>query len=550
MWLPFRFYVLTGLITFVMSGCAHKFEHADLVVHNARIHSLDPMGTVHQAMAVKDGKIIEMGPDREILNKYRYDNEYDAGAKVVYPGFIDAHCHFYGYGLSLQQVDLVGTTSFDDVLQKVAEHHEKVPSEWITGRGWDQNDWEVKEFPDRAQLDELFPDNPVLIRRVDGHAALANTEALHRAGIIEGGPIPGGLIEVNDGRLTGILVDNAVDSVMNIIPPPTREEQIMALKYAQRNCFSVGLTTVDDAGLDKDVIYLIDSLHKTGELEMRIYAMASDNPENLAYWPDHGHLKTDRLNVRSFKFYGDGALGSRGACLIHPYSDHAGHYGTMLKDSAYYADWSKVMFEAGFQMNTHCIGDSANRFILDLYGRATADATDLRWRIEHAQVVHPDDFGKFKEFSIVPSVQPTHCTSDMPWAEDRVGSERIKGAYAYKQLMEQNQWIPLGTDFPVEDIDPLKTFYAAVFREMGEKGADIGGFLPDNALTREQALNGITLWAALSNFEETEKGTLEVGKLADFVVLDTDLLTAPKEAIANAKVVATYVNGKEVFTSF
>ena len=540
--------VVSCLCLLFLSSCAFKFEEADLVVHNATIYSMDGQSTTYQAMAIKDGKILELGPDREILNKYSYTEELDARKLSIYPGFIDAHCHFYGYGRYLSQCNLVGTTSFEEVLERVQAHDLQPHGEWIMGRGWDQNDWASQEFPNKEALDELFPSTPVILRRVDGHAALVNSEALRRAKIDSGGAVQGGMIEVIDGQLTGILIDNAMDLMDDVIPEPSAAEIEQALSYAENNCFAVGLTSITDAGLEKGIVDAIDAMHKAGSLKMQIYAMLTDNEENLAYWPDAGPYRTDRLNVRSFKFYADGALGSRGACLLQPYADvMPDHHGTILRTEAYYQEQAARMVEAGFQMNTHCIGDSANRLMLSIYQEALQGKVDHRWRIEHAQVIHPDDFARFSEISVVPSVQPTHCTSDMPWAQERVGDHRIEGAYAYKTLMQQNGWLPLGTDFPVEDISPIKTFYAAVFREMGDHGADVGGFLTDEALTREQAMRGMTIWAALSNFEENEKGSLEVGKQADFVWLDNDLLKASKERILETQVLGTWVQGENVY---
>jgi len=541
----FRTSLVLFLVATFFQQCAYKFEEADLIVHNATIHSMDIGNTTEQAMAIKDGKIIDMGPNQEILNKYTATEQLDARLRHVYPGFNDAHCHFYGYGISLSQVDLVGTTSFEDVLSRVAKHHAEVPAAWILGRGWDQNDWSTKVFPNKKELDALYPTTPVFIKRVDGHAALANQAALDAAGILEGAELQGGLIESKDGELTGILIDNAMDSIQKIIPEPTFEEIKYALLYAQQHCLTVGLTSLTDAGLDKRIVEIIDSLHKTGDLKIRVYAMLSDTEENLEHYLKTGPYKTDRLSVRSFKFYGDGALGSRGAALRHSYSDAHNHFGTMLRDEAYYREYAQRLYDNDFQMNTHCIGDSANRTMLNIYTEVLGGINDRRWRIEHAQVVDSADFNLFGASSIVPSVQPTHCTSDMPWAQDRLGDDRIGNAYAYQSLFAQNGWLPLGTDFPVEDIDPLRTYCAAVFRKIDPDVTE--GYLLDEALTREQALRGITIWAAMAAFEEHEKGTLEKGKLADFVVLDHNILDLTQEQVLKERVVSTYINGEKVF---
>ncbi|HDY87263.1 MAG TPA: amidohydrolase [bacterium] len=538
--------ITTILILTSLSSCLMK-EETDIIIHNATIYTVDNTFSKAAAMAVKDGKIVAIGAEREILNKYKAKEVIDAGTRPVYPGFIDAHCHFLGYGLSLQQVDLVGTKSFDEVIEKVVGFSKNNNSAWITGRGWDQNDWEVKEFPNKKKLDNLFPNTPVFLKRIDGHAALVNSEALNRAGITVETKTDGGIVEVKNGELTGILIDNAIDLVSKVIPTPSKEHITKALQNAEKDCFAVGLTTADDAGLDKEVVDLIDSLHRNGLLKMRIYAMINPARENLNYYSENGQLKTNRLNVRSFKFYADGALGSRGACLIEPYSDEPGHYGLLLNDAGYLKQMAQKVFDMGFQINTHCIGDSANRLMLDIYGEILKGTNDKRWRIEHAQVIHPSDFEKFARYNIIPSVQPTHATSDMYWAEDRLGSERVKGAYSYKQLLEQNGMIALGTDFPVEDIKPLNTFYAAVSRK-DSRGFPKSGYQIENALTREEALRGMTIWAAIANFEENEKGSLEVGKFADFVILNRDILQIPLGEIQNIKVVSTFVNGEDVYS--
>jgi predicted amidohydrolase YtcJ len=342
------------------------------------------------------------------------------------------------------------------------------------------------------------------------------------------------------------LIDNAVDLVSSKIPAATPAQIKKALDAAQQNCFAVGLTTVDDCGLDYREVEMIDSFQKKGELKMRVYAMLSDARHNYDYLFDKGKIKTDHLNVRSFKVYADGALGSRGACLLQPYSDRPNWHGFLLSAPQHFDSVASILSSKGFQMCTHAIGDSGNRTILNIYAKYLKGKNDQRWRIEHAQVVNQADFALFGQNSIVPSVQPTHATSDMYWAGERLGKEREKGAYAYKQLLEQNGWIPLGTDFPVEDISPFKTFYAAVFRQ-DAKGFPEKGYQPENALNREQALRGMTIWAARSNFEEDEKGSLEKGKLADFIVLDRDLMKVTPKDVLETTVLATYIGGTRVY---
>jgi hypothetical protein len=545
----FKWIIISILLSFIVSSCITKTE-VDLIVHNATIYSVDEDGLMHEAIAVKDGRILAIGKENQILNKYSAIEKIDAQKQFIYPGFIDAHCHFLGYGLTLQKVDLRETKSFDEVIEKCIAYDKKRNPDWVTGRGWDNTIWEDKSFPSKEKLDIAFPNKPVLVRRVDGHAAIANQVALDLAAISAETIIEGGTIEIKNNQLTGILVDNAVNLVLDIIPEPTTSQKKEALLSAQRNCFEVGLTTIDDAGLGKQDVELIERLHKTEELKMRIYVMLTDSKENLNYYLDTvgEPYHTDRLSVSAFKFYGDGALGSRGACLLKPYTDikDSTVYGMLLNDTAYFQKYAKLLYEKGFQMCTHSIGDSTSRFILKTYGGVLKESNDRRWRLEHAQVVDSADFNLFGKYSIVPSVQPTHATSDMSWAALRLGKKRVRFGYAYKELLRQNGWIALGTDFPIEGIDPLSTFYAAVARK-NKDGLPKNGFQIENALSRLEALKGMTIWAALSNFEELDKGTLEVGKLADFVILNRDLLMAEEDDLLKARVTATFVNGEKVF---
>ena len=543
-------YLLLATLSLFLFSCSvpgkkDSRETADLLVYNATIYTVDSTFSTAEAMLIKDGKILATGDTASLLKQYEVKERLDAGGQFVYPGFIDAHAHFVGYGNSLQTVNLVGTNSWDEVLTRTTAFAAKKPDGWITGRGWDQNDWESKHFPGNQQLNELFPDRPVLLTRIDGHAAIANQMALDLAGIKAGDTLTGGEIEEMEGTLTGILIDNAIDRVTAKIPPPTDAELKAALQAAEKNCFAMGLTTIDDCGLGFRQVEAIKKFQENGELKMRLYVMLSDEKANYDYAAREGIIKTDRLHVRSFKVYGDGALGSRGACLLEPYSDQPGHHGFLLSRPEHFDSVANWISGKGWQMCTHAIGDSGNRTILKIYARYLKEKNDLRWRIEHAQVVHPGDFALFGSYSVIPSVQPTHATSDMYWAGDRLGPERVKGAYAYQQLLQQNGWLPLGTDFPVEDISPFKTFFAAVVRR-DSKAMPNGGYQMENALTREQALRGMTIWAARSNFEEKEKGSLEKGKLADFIIVDTDLMKAEPMALYNAKVIMTFLGGERV----
>ena len=536
-------YALVALAFF--SSCSKK-EQADLIVYNARVYTVNSTFDTVQALAVKDGKILAVGTSDEIKKQFKGTEEINAEGKTVYPGFIDAHAHFYGYGQSLQTADLRETKSWAEVLQRLADFAKTHPNGWLIGNGWDQNDWEDKAFPTNEKLTALFPGRPVFLTRIDGHAAIANQKAFDDAGIKNAQQLTGGDMLTQNGKLTGVLIDNAVGLVESKIPEPDAKLAEKIFIDAQKNCFAAGLTTIDDCGLPFQAVDFIEKLQKESKLKMRLYVMLSDAPQNYDYLFKRGAIKTDRLNVRAFKVYADGALGSRGACLLKPYTDVPEKTGFLLSDQKHFEEVAIKIAEHNFQMCTHAIGDSANRVMLKIYNKILKGKNDKRWRIEHAQVVNANDFDLFGQASIVPSVQPTHATSDMYWAGQRLGAERLKGAYAYKQLIKQNGWIPLGTDFPVENINPLLTFYAATVRE-DAKGYPKGGFQFENALTPEEALRGMTIWAAKANFEEHEKGSIEKGKFADFVILDNDILKSSPQNILKTKVLKTYLNGEKVY---
>ncbi|RAJ13396.1 amidohydrolase [Olleya aquimaris] len=530
------------ILFLILSACTSNKTEVDTIVTNATIYTVNSQFETVEAFAIKDGKFVEVGTTSYIQKKYQAANTIDAKGQTILPGFIDAHCHFYGLGLNQLRVNLVGTTSFDEVMKSVIDFQNEKPTNFIIGRGWDQNDWEDKTYPNKALLDKLYPDTPVALTRIDGHAMLCNQAALDLAKIDKNTVVEGGEILKENGELTGILIDNPMELVEAVFPEPTKQQQIDALLEAHTICTDLGLTTVSDAGLDRQVIQLIDSLQQAGKLDMRVYAMISNRTENLDYYLSKGKIKTDRLNVQSVKVYADGALGSRGAALKQEYSDQHNHFGALVIGTKEYIDLAERISQAGYQMNTHAIGDSANRFVLQTYEKTLKGKSNSRWRVEHAQVITDNDFDYFKNENIIPSIQPTHATSDMYWAEDRLGKDRIKGAYAYKTLLEKSGKVALGTDFPVEHVSPFLTFYAAVSRQDTKQYPE-GGFNKEEGLTREETLKGMTIWAAYANFEEQEKGSIEVGKFADFIILDKDIMTVDLKEIPNIKVNQTFING-------
>ncbi len=529
---------------FMLISCRPEKHQADLIITNANIYTVNDEAPKARSFAIKDGLFIGIGTSKEIKKKFRSDSVVNLEGKTVLPGLIDGHCHFNNLGLFMQTVDLTGTKSYNEILNRVAAFQKEKNLSFIKGRGWDQNDWKIKEYPTKDQLDRLFPKTPVVLTRIDGHALLVNQAALDLAGIDENTRVSGGEIVKQNDKITGVFVDNAMKMVHRIIPETGLQESVQALKDAEDICFKLGLTTVSDAGLERKTIELIDSLQQHGDLKIKVYAMVSASQENLDYYLEKGITKTDRLNVRSFKIYADGALGSRGAVLKRPYTDRDGHYGAMVTSLDDLANITRILAKSNFQMNTHAIGDSANSYVLKTYAKELKSQTNRRWRIEHAQVIDPNEFDYFTE--IIPSVQPTHATSDMYWAEDRLGPERIKGAYAFKNLLEINGRIVLGTDFPVEKVNPMLTFYAAVSRK-DLSGYPEGGFEMTNGLNREETLKGMTIWAAYANFEDQEKGSIEVNKFADFVVLDQDIMEVSIDEVPNIKINGTYINGEKVY---
>ena len=541
--------VAVFVVSLLLFGC--QKQEVDLIVFNAQVITIDDDLPGAEAFAVDQGKILFVGTQRKVFDLFDAKNTLDAQENTIMPGIIDAHAHFYQLGLGLQEVDLRGTTSKEEVIERIAAFEPYKTSEFIVARGWDQNDWSDQSYPTKEDLDVVFPDVPVALQRVDGHALWVNSKALLLADIAASGTVPGGMIMGDgQGRPNGILVDAPCDRIFELIPEPTLAISAQALKSAQDYCFSLGLTGVHDAGLRRPIIELIDSLQQIDVLRIKLEAMVSNIEPDVSHYLAQGPVVKPRLRVGSIKVYADGALGSRGAALRSPYSDDPDHYGAIITPMKDLATLTQRALASGFQINTHAIGDSANVSVLRVYQEALSsannnDANDVRWRIEHAQVVPPEYFEVFSK-NIIPSVQPTHATSDMYWVEERLGKERMNGAYAYRSLLEEAEMIALGTDFPVEYVNPMLTLSAAVYRR-DTSGYPESGFYIDEAITREQALKGMTLWAAYANFSEDRRGSLTPGKEADFILLDRNPLNCPKQELSQIKVLKTFVDGHQVY---
>ncbi len=544
----------------ILSSCTSK-ESVDLIVHNGKVYTVDADFSIQEAFAIRDGKFIEIGKNNDILSKYTSARIVDAQKKYILPGLIDAHAHLYWLGQKLEEADVSKAKSLEEIITILQKYREANPDKkWIKGYGWNQNNWNPAILPTKELLDEAFPDIPVFLKRIDEHVALVNQKALTEAHITKNSKMPkGGSLGIYEDKnekglagLNGLLYETAINLATEKMPPLTDEEMKKAFQGAEKACFKNGVTSVGDALMDKKMFEFLDNMHKEGSLKLRVYAMIDPTEENQAYFLEKGTIKTDRLHAGALKLFADGTLGSYGAAMLESYSDSTSMHGAMWRSTDEYRELIKKFADKGFQINTHCIGDSANRIFLDLYGEFLGTEEnknkDLRWRIEHAQVIHPSDLAKFKKFKIIPSVQPTHTISDMPWVETRLGKNRLRSAYSYRELYEQNNMIAFGTDFPIESVNPFATFHAAVARQDG-LGNPKDGFQMENAVTREVALKGMTIWAAYSAFEEKEKGSIESGKFADFIIIDSDIMTIDNRFLLNTLVLQTYVNGEMVYIS-
>ena len=547
--------------TFLFAGTAAvalaqgAASNADLIVTNARIYTSDDTRPVVEAVAVAGGKVLFAGNTAGAMAlKGAATRILDLGGRTVIPGMIDAHGHVTGLGDALHIVDLTGTSTYDEVVARVAERAKATPKgQWVLGRGWDQNDWGDTRFPTHHKMTAAVPDHPVYIVRVDGHAGLANLKALQAAGVTAATQDPsGGHIErAADGSPSGVFVDNAQGLVRRAIPRQTRDDVKLAILDAVREAQRWGLTGVHDAGAGATALDVYEELAKSGQMKFRLYAMISDDAPTIDAWFKRGPLMdayNGSLWVRSIKLYSDGALGSRGAALLEPYSDDPKNIGLLVSAPAHIQDVATRALKAGFQINTHAIGDRGNRLVLDAYAAAlkAAPTTDHRFRVEHAQILNFDDVSRFASLGVIPSMQASHQTSDMYWAGARLGAQRLLGAYAWRSLLNTGVVVPNGSDFPVEHVNPLISFHSAVSRQDARDWPP-GGWYPAERMTREEALKSITVWAAYSGFQEKVLGSLTPGKYADFVVLDQDIMRVPPELLLRTKVLQTWVGGTRVY---
>lgn len=546
-------FMLCGLMMVVAAPQAHA--QADWVLHNAQIYTVNDDQPEAEAMAIRGARILMVGSDQDVLATYPDARRVDADGHTVVPGLIDAHVHLMGLAESLIQVDLVGTSSKQEIIERLEDFAQDLPDgAWLTGRGWDQNDWSEREFPTRQDLDAAFPDRPVWLTRIDGHAAWGNTAALEavdmdRLQAMED-PEGGSIRRADDGTPTGVFIDAAMGIVEQEVPDPSSSELDRALDLALQETARHGLTSVHEAGVDRSIVQRYQRFIDNGRFGLRVYAMIGGRGETFDHYCDAGpiHNYQNRLAVRSVKFYIDGALGSRGAALLDDYADDAGNRGLLLQQPGPFREDVRTAMSCGFQINSHAIGDRGNRIVLDAYEAAmdSLGATIGRHRVEHAQILAPSDIDRFAELDVIASVQPTHATSDMYWAEDRLGSERIEGAYAWRSLTDSGARLALGSDFPVEQVNPLLGFYAAITRQDAEQWPE-GGWHPEERLTRREALRGFTLDAAYSAFQEDDLGSLEPGKLADFVILSENIMEVRPPVILDTEVVATYLGGALIY---
>jgi hypothetical protein len=534
---------------------AQQPRRADLIVTGARIYTVDPTHPIAQALAVRGTRLLFVGSVTEAMAlKGPATRVLDLHGATVIPGMTDAHAHLIELGKTLTRVDLRGIASYAEVVARVvARAKTMAPGSWVYGWGWDQNRWAGQHFPTHGALTAAVPDHPVVLNRIDGHAVLANARAMQLAGITRTTPDPPGgkILRDPGGDPSGVFVDNAEDLVTRAEPPLSAAELHEAVHAAVTECNRWGLTGIHDPGVGRRGLELYETLARSGALTLRDYAMIADDSALEASYFAKGPqsaLYDGHLWIRAVKLYADGALGSRGAALLAPYSDDPGNSGLLVSTPEHLRAVAVQALRAGFQVATHAIGDRGNRNVLDAYEAALKEVptADHRFRIEHTQVLDPTDIPRFAELGVIPSMQAVHATSDMPWATDRLGPTRVLGAYAWRSLLNTGVIIPNGSDFPVERVNPLYSFHAAITRQ-DERDSPAGGWHPEQRMTHEEALRSMTIWPAYAGFQEKDLGSLTAGKYADFVVLDRDIMTVPDADILHARVLATYVGGKAVY---
>jgi hypothetical protein len=550
---PFRSFAF--LAAFGALACGDTTGAADLIAYNGRIYTVDDSLPNATALASAGGRLVYVGDSAGAM-EFRGDvtQLVDLQGNTVIPGMVDAHAHLAGLGAALRNVDLVGTESYDSVIARVVARAGEVPAgTWILGRGWDQNDWPDTRFPSHEALSRAVPDHPVVLTRVDGHATLVNAAAMREADLTSASTDPeGGRIErLSDGSPSGVLVDRAMALVGRVIPPAPREELRASVLAAIAEANRWGLVGVHDAGVGREVIEVYEELAREGNYSLRNYVMIRGGDSTLAHYFERGPqeaLYEGRLWIRAIKISADGALGSRGAALIEPYSDESSHSGLLLVPPERIREVAVRALQNGFQLNVHAIGDRGNKVVLDAFEQALAEVptTDHRFRVEHAQILRPDDVPRFAAMNVIPSMQASHQTSDMYWAEQRVGPERIKGAYAWRTLLNTGVIIPNGSDFPVEQVNPLISFHSSVTRQDAKNWPE-GGWYPDEKMTREEALRSMTIWPAHAAFQEAVMGSLQAGKYADFVVLDRDIMSVPDTSLLGTRVLGTFIGGEAVY---
>lgn len=543
----FMFRLVLFSLSFVtlLTSCM-KGQHADLIIHNAVIHSMDEKMTIYEAMAIKDGKIIELGPERQILNKYSADKFVNAESRDIYPGLTDAHVHLLLGAKQRMGADLSSCKSYAQLLTEVEIYQQRSNKNVIVGQGWNEGTWRDNSLPDNQQLNELFPETPVCLFRNDGHTALVNDAMLQLAGITPETVVTGGEIMKADGKMTGIITDAAMDLVKQKLPTYSRDELIEKVIEIQNELLMYGITNVHDAGMESEDVELFKKLIDNGRFKLNLYGMLLPTESNIRFAKKNGIYTHENLSIRSFKVFADGSLGGRGAWMKDAYSDDNHSHGHATVTQEKLDSMVQLCIDLGYQLNTHAIGDASVKMVLDAYKNVRDINPSHRWRIEHSQVIAPEDLPLFAQYGIIPSVQPSHAVSDYLFAEKRIGAERIKGAYAYQSLLNTTGILAIGTDYPVEDMNPFKTIYAACARK-NEKEAPEGGFSPQEAISIEDCLLGMTFWAAIASFQEDNLGRLEVGMDATFAIFERKIQVS--STFQRNFSLHTYIKGTEVYSA-